>query len=640
MLDWLLRMFDPAGFPARWHCGEWSSFLGWLHIGSDVATWLAYMGIPAVLLFFVRRHPDLPGLPVFRLFIVFIAACGLGHLVEATMFWWPAYRFGGSIKLVTAVVSVATLCALIPFARRAFAMPATRELLRRLGEETSAHERSQDDLHFTQEQLRMASVASGVGSWIWRGRPDFLAWDENTCTIFGLDPAVRSGGRDVLKRLVHPGDQLAVEEALGSSFEHGATLGVSFRIVRPDGRVAHVVARGSPVRDAAGRIIGLAGAFFDITKEEMSRALFQTAVEASPNALLMTDRNGDIVLANSQAETMFGYAREELAGSSIDRLVPEAIQGSHAALRERFHASPSRRRLGGGRDLACRRKDGREVPVEIALSPVQLQGGPGVLVAIADITERRELEAKLHQAERLAVVGELAAGVAHEINNPANTIVNCAQLVLDGDSLEDNCKVVIDEGMRIAGIVRELLQFARDDRATTQPTALREVVQRCLRLIGENLKRHGIALHVDVPEELPPVNGQSQQLQLVVLNLLINAKEGLVGDGADRPRRIDLTARAEGRSVRCAVRDNGPGVPPELQARIFQPFVTTKRACGGTGLGLSVSHSIVAGFGGTLAVRSVVGEFAEFTFELPQACDANDVGRASGALDVAEPSGG
>ena len=107
MGEWLHRLFDPSGFPPRWRCGEWSESLGWLHIASDFTIWFAYMGIPAVLVYLVRRRSDLPFLPVFWLFIAFVAACGFVHLVEASMFWWPAYRFSGVVKLATAVVSVA-----------------------------------------------------------------------------------------------------------------------------------------------------------------------------------------------------------------------------------------------------------------------------------------------------------------------------------------------------------------------------------------------------------------------------------------------------------------------------------------------------------------------------------------------------
>lgn len=152
------------------------------------------------------------------------------------------------------------------------------------------------------------------------------------------------------------------------------------------------------------------------------------------------------------------------------------------------------------------------------------------------------------------------------------------------------------------------------------PTSLATVIARTVSLFGESLKRRGILLEVEVPAELPPVIAHPQQLQQVLLNLLTNAKDALQHDSPREDRRIEVRACTdENAAVRCSVRDNGPGIPSDLRARIFEPFVTTKRSRGGTGLGLSVSRSIVESFGGTLDVRSVLGEFAEFSFVLPQA---------------------
>jgi PAS domain S-box-containing protein len=629
MDGWLVWLFDASGFPARWHCGTWSAALGWSHIAADLTICFAYLGIPVVLLYLVRKRRDLPFLPVFWLFIVFIALCGLGHFVEAGMFWWPAYRFSAGVKVATAGASLATLVALVPFVQRALAMPGTTELVARLGRESSARRQSQQELHSSQEHLRMATMVAGIGLWEWLAEGDQLRLDDATRAMFGLPPGRTPVGKDFLLDCVRSEDRERVEAALRRSFAHGEPLAANFRIQRPDGMTVHLAARGAARMDRAGNVVGMAGAFLDVTKDEISRELFRIAVEASPNALLIVSRAGDIVLANSQAETVFGYPRAELVGMCVDRLVPPPVASEHAGLRDGYFAAPSHRRLGAGRDLTGVRKDGSRVPLEIALAPVQLDTGPGVLAAIVDITERMDLHAKLSQAERLAAVGELAAGVAHEINNPVNTMINCAQLAIDGDDPVENSRIVIEEGGRIAAIVRDLLQFARDDRGRAHHCSLVEVVSRCVRLLGENLKRHGVGLSVDLPADLPLVRGEPQQVQQVILNLLINAKDALLGRVQPAGRRVEITAsRQEDLSVRCSIRDNGPGVPDELRERIFEPFVTTKRARGGTGLGLSISRNIIRNSGGTLTVDSVPGEYAEFIIVLPLAND--DEGSGAG----------
>ncbi len=244
---------------------------------------------------------------------------------------------------------------------------------------------------------------------------------------------------------------------------------------------------------------------------------------------------------------------------------------------------------------------------------------------IRDITERKEMQARLAQTERLAAVGELAAGVAHEVNNPINTIINSAQLMMDGDPAEEHTSIILEEGQRIADIVSDLLQFARGDRDSPQPTILTEVVQRTVRLVGENFKRHGIALQVDVDQDLPLVRARPQQLQQVLLNLLINAKDALLQDTRPRPRsvRLGVAPSAGGDTVLLSVRDSGPGIPADLGERIFEPFVTTKRARGGTGLGLSISRTLVEGFGGSLTVVSSP-EGADFRVVLPVIRDGDD----------------
>jgi two-component system sensor kinase FixL len=320
---------------------------------------------------------------------------------------------------------------------------------------------------------------------------------------------------------------------------------------------------------------------------------------------------------------MFGYRADEVIGRNVRLLMPDPDRSQHDGYLRRYLTTGEKRIIGIGREVTGLRKDGSTFPVDLSVGDGSNGSRPFFTAVVRDITERKDMQAKLSQAERLAAVGELAAGVAHEINNPVNTVINCAQLVLDGDDPIENCKTIGTEGARIAEIVGELLQFSRDDRSRPQPTSIPEVVHRTLRLIGENLKRHGISLELSVPTDLPSVHARPQQLQQVLLNLLINAKDALVAGRADE-RRIDLRAETgpESPSVLLAVRDNGPGVPPELGNRIFEPFVTTKRSRGGTGLGLPISRTIIESYGGTLQMRSTPGEFAEFRIELPRTNEA------------------
>lgn len=348
-------------------------------------------------------------------------------------------------------------------------------------------------------------------------------------------------------------------------------------------------------------------------------AHWQAIVDTATEGIVTINANGIIETCNGAAERMFGHTGTGgLVGRPVNILMPEPFASQHDSYLQRYAATGERRIIGIGREVVGRRSDGSEFPIDLSVGEGMVDGRRFFTAVIRDISERKEMQAKLGQTERLVAVGELAAGVAHEINNPINTMINCAQLVQDGDDRETNCKVIVEEGHRIADIVRDLLQFARDDRDRPQATSVPEVVQRTLRLIGENWKRHGISLVVDVPDSLATVLARPQQIQQVLLNLMINAKDAMV-HADTQSRRVVLTAREADGGVTVSVEDNGPGVPEHLSQRIFEPFVTSKRARGGTGLGLSISKSILEGYGGWIDYTSQLGHGATFRFWLPVA---------------------
>ncbi len=347
-------------------------------------------------------------------------------------------------------------------------------------------------------------------------------------------------------------------------------------------------------------------------------ARWQAIVDTATEGIVTIDAQGRIETFNGAAERMFGHTLDEVIGRNVSMLMPAPYQQEHDGYLHRYQTTGERRIIGIGREVVGLHKDGSQFPIDLSVGEGQYDGRRFFTAVIRDISDRKDMQTKLTQAERLAAVGELAAGVAHEINNPINTVINCAQLIQDGDDATSNCQVIIEEGKRIADIVGDLLQFARDDRDAPQPTSIPEVVQRTLRLVGENWKRHGLRLQIDIADDLPQVLARPQRLQQVLLNLLINAKDALLSVERD-VRSVWLSAIAEKGGIRTTVRDNGPGLPGQLGLRVFEPFVTTKRARGGTGLGLSISKSIVEGYGGTLEVESTPGQGASFHVWLPVA---------------------
>lgn len=253
-----------------------------------------------------------------------------------------------------------------------------------------------------------------------------------------------------------------------------------------------------------------------------------------------------------------------------------------------------------------------------------IEGLAGIL---GEAIERKEAEAKVIQASKLASIGELAAGVGHEINNPVNSILNCADiLICDPENPQKTrkfTKLIRSEGARIATIVGNLLTFSRQEKEQYSAARLRDIVDGVLSLCGKKLVKSNIDLRVDVSEELPKVDCRSEQLQQVLMNLIINAMHGLDEryPDADPNKILSLSAQVVeegGRPcIRVIVEDRGAGIAPENLDRIFDPFFTTKGRDKGTGLGLSISDGIIKDHGGVLVVESEPGDYTRFTIDLP-----------------------
>ncbi len=244
-----------------------------------------------------------------------------------------------------------------------------------------------------------------------------------------------------------------------------------------------------------------------------------------------------------------------------------------------------------------------------------------------EIRERETAEAEALRAGHLAALGELAAGVAHEINNPTNGIINYAEILAnesrEGSKEHDILKRIIKEGERIANIVMNLLSFARDSREKKHPVHIHEIINDALALTEIQLMKDGIRLKVDVPVNLPEIIAQPQQIQQVVLNIISNARYALNQKcpEADKEKVLVLTAREvtvdNSSYILITFYDNGTGIPAGILGNVMNPFFTTKPNRLGTGLGLSISHGVISSHGGRINIESAEGEFTKVTIELP-----------------------
>lgn len=257
----------------------------------------------------------------------------------------------------------------------------------------------------------------------------------------------------------------------------------------------------------------------------------------------------------------------------------------------------------------------------------------GLILSLMDVTENITMYGELMRADHLTSIGKLAAGVAHEINNPINGIINYAQILANkspADSSEKNIAMqIIKESDRIATIVRSLLSFARDNKGKRSPVYVDEILTDTLSLVEAQLKKYCIGLHVNIPSDIPPLFANKQQIEQVFLNIISNAlyalNERYPLDEKDKILEIRGEENTAGGSafVRLTFKDRGTGVPPEIIDKLINPFFTTKPEDSGTGLGLSISHGIIVDHGGRLSIKSVEGDSTSVIIDLPLYKKAN-----------------
>lgn len=368
-------------------------------------------------------------------------------------------------------------------------------------------------------------------------------------------------------------------------------------------------------------------------------------VDIAPDPMLAVDQEGNILLANEAAVEFFGYPREIFLTKQVEDLIPPRLRGRHRNLRDMFFASPSRRPMGSGRQLVTQRADGSECEVAISLSYMVRKGVPLAIVDVRDMSEHNQLlaaaqqaqaqaeealaklqlaQASLLQSEKMAALGALVAGVAHEINTPVgNTLTTAthleavtqqvAQRYLQGELSEEELARYFSIAKEASGLMSINAERAADlihsfkqvsvDRSSGERRSfnLRQCVDDTLQSLRPLYVRRRITVRVDCPADVA-MDSYPGALSQLIGNLMTNAIAHAFH--GDRSGTIDIVVKArEGDRVELLFSDDGCGIPDSLHSKVFEPFFTTQRNTGGSGLGLHIAHNLVESvLGGTLTL--------------------------------------
>jgi PAS domain S-box-containing protein len=493
------------------------------------------------------------------------------------------------------------------------------------------------------------------------------SWNAGATRIFGYSSEEALG--KPISWFAWPGEEGRIEELLrrlrlGERVEH-------FETIRrhKTGRKVIVSLSLSPILDSEGAIIGIAKIARDITErkkaeealidselrlrtmsdqEALARAdliaerRFRELIEHAPDAILQIDPAGQIIIANHTAESMFGYTLDELLGSSVDRLVPEATRAAHPGHRKAFAAAGVTRPMGQGLDLRARRKDGTEVPVEISLSPVKTDQGIYITAAIRDVTERKrieaqvrllekgylqELEARKEEAERLnRLKSEFLASMSHELRTPLHTIIGFSELLAEeseGPLNEEQRRFlghIHRDSEHLLALINDVLDFSRIEAGgldlRPEELPLGEVISEAASAIRPSADAKGIYMLTDADDQMR-VLADRLRLRQVLYNLLSNAVKFTPTTGTIS---VSVAPDRNERSIRITVSDTGIGIANEERVHIFDKFyqvgVTTGGVREGTGLGLAICKQLVEMHGGSIWVESEPGRGSRFHFTL------------------------
>lgn len=380
----------------------------------------------------------------------------------------------------------------------------------------------------------------------------------------------------------------------------------------------------SPIIEPSGKIIGYLGTHHDLTEQrrleselEKLEAYMSAILDDSTDAIIGFDLEYNIRSWNKGAEKIYGYKANEVIGKNFKILVPpDLVQNGEL---EFINKEFEKKGYISNYETERLTKDGNRISIQLTRTLVRDSSGNiiGSSAIVRDITEIKKLKRQISHAEKLSVVGQLAAGIAHEVGNPLTSISSLVQVIqrtTEDNFAKEKLELVKNQINRIARTIRELVDFSRPSNYEVKLTDLNKVIQDAVNIVRYGKKSRDITFKLELDNNLPKVTIVQDQIIQVFINLLLNAVDAMDG----KPGEIKVETMIRGYNLQVCISDKGKGIPEEITDKIFEPFFTTKKVGEGTGLGLWVSYGIVKNFGGEIDFESEVGVGSTFTVTLPR----------------------